>query len=474
MKASQVASAVRAALDSVGLTGLRPLEFFAFDTCLMAGNEVTYDFRELAKVYLANAELDFGDGWDYQATFTYLAGHRSTTPVAFAEAEVAAWDLHHLAAGNDDKQLRSHIAIDLAQFDAYVTAFGDLTSALFASTTIDPFEVARIQFAGVPGYYSFLTKPASTPELRDAGQFLSRLSGIGSDAAVASGAATAAGKLTAMTIASSNGLLRVGNGQSGFHMQLPLASRWEQQNAAYSALGWNAATTWGGFLDAMTTFGDLVAPSIVTTIANATNPTTASPPTLFLGSPDSDVAEAEVYLAEILGGEVFIYGIVGTGPILPNTNYQFVWGGKQAVLGDGVNQSYITVLPWIGGASPIYLAGGVLAEPGVVGGAQVEAYAVLDSSSTAVSTVFLSEEGRLSAIPISALRGAQFTPTIWNATTDTKVPSAPLLIPDTAGASLTLGFTSVTPGDYLLMTMLTDAWGNTGGKSDSITVVTPF
>ena len=31
----------------------------------MAGAEVAFEFSTLADVYIANAEIDYGDGWDY-------------------------------------------------------------------------------------------------------------------------------------------------------------------------------------------------------------------------------------------------------------------------------------------------------------------------------------------------------------------------------------------------------------------------
>ena len=48
------------------------LEFISFDSCLMGGVEILYDFHELCEVYFACPELDYGGGWDYEKSLNYL------------------------------------------------------------------------------------------------------------------------------------------------------------------------------------------------------------------------------------------------------------------------------------------------------------------------------------------------------------------------------------------------------------------
>lgn len=472
MSAGQAASAIRAALDALGLTGTRPLEFLSFDTCLMAGNEVAYEMRGLSKVYLANAELDFGDGWDYASTFSWLSAHRAATAREFATAEIAAWDAHHAQAGTDDRQLRTHIGLDMSQYDAYTNAFAGLTSALLASATIDPFEVARAHYAATPGYGGDFASVTATPDLRDAGQLLNALGSVTSDANVASAAAAAASAGNAMDIGSSLGALRQSNGQVGFHMEWPVAGSWAARRDAYQVLPWNQATDWGLFLDAMAAVAatDAGAPTVTTSIVNASNPTTAAPPTLTIGSADSDVAEAQVWLGETVAGHVVMYGVIGSGFVEPGVQYQFTWEGRQVLLSDGTNTSYCVVLPWIGGASPVFLAPGQL----TADGATVTAYAVLDTTATTVSTVFIVDEGRTAALDLANLGGAVFTPAVWDVTSGAYVADSALTIPASAGASLGIQVAQVTPGTYHLVTTMSDVWGNVGSARDDVTVVNPF
>jgi hypothetical protein len=253
-------------------------------------------------------------------------------------------------------------------------------------------------------------------------------------------------------------------------MESPVPSAWSGRRAGYVTLAWDTATGWSGLLDGMALFADAIAPTITTAIVNAVSPTTANPPTLTLSSVDPDVAEARVYLAETIAGVTYMYGVVGVGPVLPSIDYQFVWDGTMLGLADGTNVSEITVLPWIGGASPIYVAPGTLSSAG----ASVEAFAVLDSSTTAVTTLFTVEAGRLSSQEVSAFRGATFTPRLWNLTASAFQPATALTIPNVVGASLTLSWGQVAAGDYHLVTQMADVWGNVGSVLDNVTVVTPF
>jgi len=146
MSIAQVASAVSLGLSDAGLVGTRPLEFFGFDTCLMAGNEVVYEMRNLAKTYLACAEIDFGQGWDYTATLSYISANPDATANTIATEEVAHWDAHHASASQSDSYVRAHAALDLSQCDAYATSWETLSSTMLASSGLDWLEVARQQY----------------------------------------------------------------------------------------------------------------------------------------------------------------------------------------------------------------------------------------------------------------------------------------------------------------------------------------
>lgn len=470
MSAAEASAALTAGAAAATLPGTRPLEFVAFDTCLMAGNEVAFEFQELAKVYVADAEIDFGDGWDYTGAFTYLSNNPAATAQAFAANEVAYWDAQHAAAGMDDDKLRSHVAIDLALFSGYTSQWATLSAEMVASPTLDWYDVARAQFASEPGYGMTFDDPVRFADLRDAGQFLDALSGQSGDPAVAQAAQDATTALDAAVIASSSGSLRATSGQAGVHFEAPLPASWANRRAGYVSLSWDAMTGWSSVLDVLSTQADTTGPVVVTALANAVDPTTASPPALTISSADADTAEGRVYLAEAVGDYVLYYGIIGMGSMLPNTQYEFVWDGSIVGLADDVTASEITLLPWIGGASPMYVAPGILSD----GSASEQAYAILDSSTPTVSSVFLLTDGRIATFDVDDFRGLTFTPVVLEATTGQWLTATPLTIPNVPNASLEVYVAQAAPGEYGLLTSVVDVWGNVGEASDGVTVSAPF
>ena len=79
-----VATAVRTGIAGANLRSDQPLEFFSYDTCLLGSPEVAAPLAGLARVFIANAELDYADGWDYQSIFTWLAANQVASAADFA------------------------------------------------------------------------------------------------------------------------------------------------------------------------------------------------------------------------------------------------------------------------------------------------------------------------------------------------------------------------------------------------------
>jgi hypothetical protein len=459
-----VADAVSAGLSAAGLAGPRPLEFLAFDTCLMMGNEVAYEFRDVADVYLAAAEVDFGRGWDYAASLGILGASPAISPTAFATAEVDAWDAHHATAGLEDQLIRAHSAIDLAQLGAYATAWQDLASTTAQSASVDWLELARLQFGAAPGYSSASVLDLNPqPHLRDAGQLLAALGGLASDANVAAAATSAASALDALVIHASLGVARSDAGQAGMHVEAPPGSAWLAKAAAYSSLDWEVATGWSGVLDGLSAASDAIAPAITTIVQNAGDVTPATPAIVTLSSDDADLAFARVYLAETIGGNVIEYGIVGEGAAAPATAYEFTWPAAQPSLGNGTDLSEIYVAPWMtAGTTTLYLI------PGHVGAASV--HAIYEDGAATVDTVLVETAGGLAVLPLDAFGGLSFVPVVLDSTNGVWLDATPLAIPDVPGASLDLAWAQVGPGTYHLVTAMSDVWGNVGDVLDSVTV----
>ncbi len=129
LSTAQIRSAVSAAMQTIGI---KKMEFVAFDTCLMGGAEVLADFVPLTDTFLACAELDYGDGWEYGAALGFLKANPTVAAIDFGRAEVRAWEAHHMMPGNEaDLQLASHGLYDLTKYAAFeeqFNAFGSLLS----------------------------------------------------------------------------------------------------------------------------------------------------------------------------------------------------------------------------------------------------------------------------------------------------------------------------------------------------------
>lgn len=467
MKGGTIATAVSSGLADAGIAGTRPLDFFAFDTCLMAGNEVAFDFKNLSKTYLACAEIDYGNGWNYGPSLSWISNNPTGSATAFAANEVTYWNQQHLG-GVDDQLMRSHVALDTAKFAAYADRWKDIITAMDASATLDLLEVARKQYAVSPGY-SFQSDPMAVSSYRDAGLFLDGVATLTSDAAVAAAAATANTALTEAILGSSQGSIRVGAGQKGVHFEMPVASTWSGSAAGYKTLAWDMHTQWSLLLDALAASADGTAPAIVTAVANATNPDAANPPMVDFGSADTDLAEARVYIAQPAGAAVYFYGLAGQAFVEPESAYRFTWRGKMIQLTDGTHVSPMTLLPWVSGTAPVYLTPGTLSFQGT----GYEATAAIDGATSQVIVFFVTVGGRTSSVSLADAAGATFTPLVYDFASGNMVAATGLTI-SAVNPALTAVVLSAPAGDYAIITTMGDVWGNWGSAADAVTISTPF
>lgn len=467
MKANVLAAAVANGLGDAGVSGTRPLEFLAFDTCLMAANETAYEFKDLAKTYLACAEIDYGNGWNYAPTLSWLSNNATATATAFATNEVTYWEQQH-SAGRSDQLTRSHIGLDTSKFATYADRWMNLMTAIGASTTLDLLEVARKQYVLAPNYW-FSGDPLSTSGKRDAGMFLTQAATLTSDSAVASAAATANAALTDATLGLSQGSLRAAAGQKGVHFEMPIAKDWTAEATAYKALAWDSHTHWSVLMDALAASADATAPTLVTSTINATNPSAAALPKVYFGSSATDVAEARGYIAQPSGGSLFFYGVLAQAYATPGSAYVLTWSGKLTQLTDGTHVSPITLLPWIGGASPVYIVPGSLSFQGT----SYETLAAVDGSTSQVIALFVQTGSQTATISVSSAAGATFTPAVIDFGTSTTVPGTALTIP-TSSPALTAVNLSAPAGSWAVLTAMGDVWGNWGSAADTFTITTPF
>ena len=474
MSADAVAEAVRSGIAAAGVTEAKPFDFIAFDTCLMSGAEVAFPFVDLTDTYIAAAEIDYGAGWNYEATLTYFAANPAAPMADLAVAEVGHWDVHHASNGINDALLRSHAALDLARMDAFASAAEGLATALEATESFDFTELARSAFFAVSPYSSQFDQSAMEPGLRDAGQVLSALSQVQSDPAVAQAAQTALGALDEMVLASSQGSLRAG-AQIGMHIEQTLGSNLtEARLLGYRerASGWVAASRWDRVLELASAAADDTPPSFTHAVSNAEAASRAAPPVLQFASDDPTVAKAAVYVGvETANNTVVNLGLVGAGLVLPSEQNEFAWTGTTLGFADGQIGMVDVWLDVPSGAQPILSISGLLGDGVdsywaslVFGGGDAVAQVVVVATGDQPTTLSTDE---LAVI----LPGATFTPVYWeygDAPEPTPVVGNPISV---LAAGFELYPLYVSSGNYLLLTSVTDIWGNQSSETDAVTLV---
>ncbi|HTV21208.1 MAG TPA: clostripain-related cysteine peptidase [Polyangiaceae bacterium] len=473
----EVADAVRVGLADAGLSGSRPLDFFAFDTCLMAGAEVAYPFRDLARVYIADAEIDYGAGWDYTTTLTYFAQNPTASMNDLGMAEVFHWDAHH-STGLNDRLLRSHAALDLSQMEAYAEATSTLSETLLESESFDPTELARSVFFSVSPYRNQLEGGSDEPGLRDAGQVLDALAAIHSDPAVASAALAARQALGNVVLASSQGALRA-DAQIGVHVEQTLGSNLTAERLLdyrSAASQWVGASRWDELLEFASSTADDEPPPFDHALIDAEAASLAAPPVLQFSTPDPTAAKAAVRLAvQRESGALLTLGLVGAGLVEPGAVHDFAWGGTVVGFADG-QPGMVDV--WLDVAAGDQA---VLSIPGLVGGIADEpvlAYLVFGASES-VARVLIQTSDELATSQetsevVRAFPGATFTPLYLEygeAPEPSSVLGNPMPIP-AEGFALSAMYQPA--GNYYFFTTLTDIWGKESADYDVVALTEPL
>lgn len=109
--------------------GVNKLDFISFDTCLMGGVEVLVDFHEFCDVFIANPEIDYGDGWDFKNALGYLKDFPSISTIEFAEKENEIWNNHH-STHEADIGYKVHSIYDMNNYENFNIAFKEFANEL--------------------------------------------------------------------------------------------------------------------------------------------------------------------------------------------------------------------------------------------------------------------------------------------------------------------------------------------------------
>ncbi len=422
------AQAVRSGLAAARVSGNPPLEFLAFDTCLLGSPEIAAAFSDLTKVYIAGAEIDYGAGWDYDKALTWLAAHPGAPAADFARQEVAIWDAHHGELATD-VLFKSHMALDTSVLPELAAAIRTLVGA--------------VQSTGpVP--------------LKDIGQILVSLA-ASSDARVASAASGAKAVLGKLVLAQAGGTAR--NGQSGLNVGAgPPVELTAAMSAEYRrrVTTWNGSSRWADLIDTVRGASDGIAPSISTAgLSGMKLPFRIS---------DADLFSVDFNLWSLGSDRAFLLQLVDRSYPGPGS-YEFTWSGNVVALDASPAPVLVSLVPWRdvarrGIATTIYKVIGILES----GGDSIYAELLIDEVTMKAEVALVYNGDLPSVIPVAALAGPDvvFWPLfvyldLADGSADVTSGGTGVSVP---GSTVDFTLARVGAGTYAFSLQANDTWGN--------------
>jgi hypothetical protein len=488
MSGPEAARAVAAGLAGAGISASPPLDFFSFDTCLMASAEVLYEFKDVAKLYIGNAELDYGDGWNYTGAFSYIAANPDASIEELALGEVSAWDDQHAEASPADYVLRSHVALDLSRADALAAAAQQLTTALVASPTFDANELARSAFFSLAGYSRDLSEADSVfPHLRDIGQLAEQLGTATSDPAVATAALNLRRAAERMVLASSQGTARMQSRQVGINVEQTLGALLTPRRLegyAARAPGWSAATNWNQVLAFAARAASPEPPLAETQLVNPEASRMALP-TLLVQTEDPTAAVGQVVAAQPTeDGGLRWLGTLGRGTVGAGDPGLFQWNGAVAAFADGqIAPLNVWLDTGIGPNAPTVLSIFGALRPNGPDGPRFPCMLMFDADSAVANALIVNEEPDGGAQPYTVpaqFAAEAFSPAVTFAPIyfDFDQNLEPSLNEGTQMPIPAEGFAIVPKfldaGQYFLISTVTSIWGVDNALIDTVTLTEPL
>jgi hypothetical protein len=502
---------IRKALkESMATSKIQKFEFAAFDTCLMGGAEVLVDFTDICEVFLANAELDYGDGLEYAGELNLLKNEPGMDIREFGRREVPIWDQHH-SRGEADIALKVHSAYDLSKFGAFMESLnpfaGELNTLVAGGSTLVPRIQREVTHYNINGV-SDINKPT---DYLDLGEFADRLA---ADPTVSAGLKTAAravsASIDAMTLAMTAGTKRAGK-IHGLSIYYPFQGNAGEEK--YNALAFNALpdAKWNQFLVsvASSAAGDTQAPALVSRkgggpdaspVLNDGDPTDASTASRSLAAtPElitvSPKAPAKIGFAVASGDDVFGYyaalvsneettdsneyvylGEVATARLNGKGDYEFQWDARMPVISGSPDDAQ----PYLGGwftepGSDLLISYADYTKPGESKPTEVVLITKVEGDSGKIVQVMDSASDALSAtVGFPLLAGGKLTPVYytelrigadqdsWDAY-DVYFEDNFIIVPEGGFANIKVDLLPVFPGAYNIEVLATDNFDNESG-----------
>ena len=358
MQATTVASTVDAGLREAGFGSTRKLDFLAFDTCLMAANEVIWNFRDLTELYIANAELDFGLGLAYEETFSWIASNPDVKAMDLGRKEVELWNTYHSTPTAEDPLtmdllLRAHAVFDMTKLPRYQQAVKGLVDTLLQKGNATWSEVGRARAGTLPQYGSLDENLASN--YFDFGQFLAKLEATVTDDDVKVEAKAALEALLELAPSRSMGQMRTAAGQLGLHTAIDTNKAWGTRALAYRQLPWDAAVRWSLVVDRLASENrpssnppDGTGPEFLVAALPGLGTTVAT----LLVTPSlqaTDSAEGRTYVQMQRTDGSFLHGLVARSFRADATPYDVSWKGSlRALVSSSGTTDWVHAEPFFG------------------------------------------------------------------------------------------------------------------------------
>jgi Clostripain family len=325
--------------NSLNATNLKQFDFLAFDTCLMGGLEPLVQLAPYGKIFIANPEIDYGDGWDYAADFGFLKSNPNMTMTDFAKKQNANWAAHHNIETSDLNN-RAHMIYDSSKVSAIANA-----SKAFSQALLNVWEANAQPLAAVRGrtleYNMDNEDPHAPHDYVDLGDFAAKLATQNPTLQASSDKlnATIEASIIAKTLGKNNAQAR---GLSAWLPSDRSSPPDEQTINEYLSLPSQTNTGWGSFVDRW--FGTLNANTeapIIEIIGqkNLINPNAQSLTNIGFSVNDEDLNAIYTTVGQTKGDLVTYYGDLLFETADPG-KYNAMWDGTWPTVSDGSSRNF--------------------------------------------------------------------------------------------------------------------------------------
>lgn len=140
----------------------KKFRFIGIDACLMGGLELLVLLKDLAEIYIANPESEYGSSWDYKNTLQFLKTNPNCSMTVFGGKENFFWQEKH----KEDiisHYYQAHSIYNLETINDLIKLFRDFSNALIKNINEDSLKFARSKVIS----YGKLIKHLCNPQTRN-------------------------------------------------------------------------------------------------------------------------------------------------------------------------------------------------------------------------------------------------------------------------------------------------------------------